>query len=92
MRKKSGLWIAGRIGILLVLITTIQICSRIRAHHEMQKWDTFHDYIGKCKDEYKRAEKDTVDSQEWNKDKAEGDMWLGKAGQEQLRILGTNAP
>ena len=70
----------------------MQTCSRIRAHHEMQKWDTFHDYIGKCDAAYNRAEKDTVGSPEWDKDKAEGDMWLGKAQQEQQRIIGTNAP
>ncbi len=70
----------------------MQSCERLRAIHEMQKWDNFHDYINKCDAAYNRADKEPVSSPEWNRDVAEGNMWLGKAQQEQNRIEGTNAP
>jgi hypothetical protein len=98
MREKSGLWIAGRIGILLVfgIMMPMQTCSRIKMRHDieinMHKWDVFHDYAGKCDAAYSRAEKEPVSSPEWNRDVAEGNMWLGKMQQEKKHIEGTNAP
>ena len=94
MREKSGMWVASRIGILLVfgIMLPLQTCSRPHAVHEMHKWDTFYEYIDKCDAAYDKADRETVNSPEWNKEVAVGNMWLGKAQQERNRITGTNAP
>lgn len=84
-RRHGPLWIAGRVGILVVfgIMPLMRACDRI-------KTSPLRGAHQKCMAAYAECNKYPVASEAWNTNKAAGDYWLGEAQKLRVKYYGTN--
>lgn len=87
--RGSGLWIAGRIGILICFV----VMPMIRIHHRVRyrvQNAPVNDAFDKCFAAYDEAKKYPALSEGFRTNQELGNYWLGIASSNMDRIYGTN--